>query len=150
MKVALLAVAAVFSFAQVRTPEVGRPTAIGGHDYRIYRGDGTTATMDELLAASRTAEVTFVGEPHNDPVAHYLEEQFLRDTWDRRLALSMEMFERDVQYVLDEYLADLITEPNLISNGRAWKNYKSDYSPLVEFAKEKKIPVIAANAPRRY
>src|SRR5262249_50739036 len=56
----------------------------------------------------------------------------------------------DVQYVLDEYLADLITEPNLIASGRAWKNYESDYRPLVEFAKEKRMPVIAANAPRRY
>src|SRR5262245_53119705 len=106
--------------------------------------------MDQLLAASRAAEVTFVGEPHNDPVAHYLEEQVLRGTWDAQVALSLEMFERDVQYVLDEYLADLITEPNLIASGRAWKNYASDYRPLVEFAKEKKMSVIAANAPRRY
>jgi uncharacterized iron-regulated protein len=98
----------------------------------------------------KAAEVTFIGEVHNDPVAHYLEEQLLRRTWDLQLALSLEMFERDVQYVLDEYLAGLITEPNLIASGRAWKNYASDYRPLVEFAKEKRMPVIAANAPRRY
>jgi uncharacterized iron-regulated protein len=120
------------------------------HNYRIYRGDGTAATMDQLLAASGAAEVTFVGESHSDPVAHYLEEQVLRGTWDARLALSLEMFERDVQYILDEYLADLITERNLMESGRAWNNYASDYRPLVEFAKEKRMPVIAANAPRRY
>jgi uncharacterized iron-regulated protein len=149
MKVAVLAIAAVLSVAQAREPEAGKPPAIDEHNYRIYRGDGTAATMDQLLAASRAAEVTFIGEPHDDPVAHYLEEQFLRGTWDPRLALSLEMFERDVQYILDEYLADLITEPNLIASGRAWKNY-ADYRPLVEFAKEKRMPVIAANAPRRY
>ncbi|HXF42820.1 MAG TPA: ChaN family lipoprotein, partial [Pyrinomonadaceae bacterium] len=33
---------------------------------------------------------------------------------------------------------------------RPWPNYKSDYRPLIEFAKENKIKVIAANAPRRY
>jgi uncharacterized iron-regulated protein len=66
------------------------------------------------------------------------------------LALSLEMFERDVQYVLDEYLAGLILESHLISSGRAWKNYASDYRRMIEFAKEKKIPVVAANAPRRY
>ena len=60
------------------------------------------------------------------------------------------MFERDVQYVLDEYLAGFITENHLIASGRAWKNYASDYRPLIEFAKEKKMPVVAANAPRRY
>jgi uncharacterized iron-regulated protein len=149
MKFALLAIAAVLSFAQTRNPEVGKAVAMDEH-YRIYRGDGTAATMDQLFAASGAAEVTFVGELHNDPVAHYLEKEFLRATWDPRLALSLEMFERDVQYVLDEYLADLITEPDLIASGRAWKNYASDYGPLVEFAKEKRMPVIAANAPRRY
>jgi len=149
MKAALLAIAAVLSFAQSRNPEVGKVVAIDEH-YRIYRGDGTAATMDQLLAASGAAEVTFLGEPHSDPVAHYLEEELLRATWDARLALSLEMFERDVQYVLDEYLADLITERDLIASGRAWKNYASDYRPLVEFAKERRMPVIAANAPRRY
>jgi uncharacterized iron-regulated protein len=150
MKVALFGIAAVLSFVQAREPAADRPVATGEGHYRIYRGDGTSATMDEMLAAMGAAEVTFVGEVHNDPVAHYLEEQLLRRTWDERLALSLEMFERDVQYILDEYLAGLITEPNLIASGRAWKNYASDYRPLVEFAKEKKMPVIAANAPRRY
>jgi uncharacterized iron-regulated protein len=60
------------------------------------------------------------------------------------------MFERDAQIVVDEYLADLINENNFISASRAWGNYKTDYRPLVEFAKANKIPVIAANAPRRY
>jgi uncharacterized iron-regulated protein len=150
MNVALLGIAAVLSFAQAREPAAAKPIAIGEQHYRIYRGDGTAATVDDLLAAMKAAEVTFIGEVHNDPVAHYLEEQLLRRTWDKQLALSFEMFERDVQYVLDEYLAGLITEPNLTASGRAWKNYSSDYRPLVEFAKEKGMPVIAANAPRRY
>jgi uncharacterized iron-regulated protein len=150
MNVAVLAIAAVLFFAQARKPEVATPAALDEQHYRIYHGDGTAATMDQLLAASAAAEVTFIGEPHDDPIAHYLEQQVLRSTWDAKLALSLEMFERDVQYVLDEYLADLITETNLTESGRAWKNYASDYRPLVEFAKEKKMPVIASNAPRRY
>jgi len=127
-----------------------QPPVIGEQHYRIYRGDGSAATLDHLVAASRAAVVTFLGESHDDPVAHYLEEQILRRTWDPDAALSLEMFERDVQYVLDEYLAGFITENHLIASGRAWKNYASDYRPLIEFAKEKKMPVVAANAPRRY
>src|SRR5262245_18896642 len=150
MIIALLGMAALFSFAQASEPAAEKPVAIGEEHYRIYRGDGTPATMDELLAAMKAAEITFIGEVHNEPVAHYLEQQLLQRTWEAGLALSLEMFERDVQYVLDEYLAGLITEPNLIASGRAWKNYASDYRPLVEFAKEKRMPVIAANAPRRY
>jgi uncharacterized iron-regulated protein len=61
----------------------------------------------------------------------------------------MEMFETDIQGILDEYLQGLIRENIFITDSRAWKNYK-DYRPLVEFARENKIPVIAANAPKRY
>ena len=150
MKVAVLGIAALLSFGQARVPKADAQIAIGEQHYRIYRGDGTAATMDELVKAVGAAEVTFIGEFHHDRVAHYLEEQLLRRTWDARLALSLEMFERDVQCILDEYLAGLIVEKNLITDGRAWKNYPADYRPLVEFAKEKKMPVIAANAPKRY
>jgi uncharacterized iron-regulated protein len=125
-------------------------TAIGEQHYRIYHGDGRLATLDEVITASAAATVTFLGESHDDPVAHYIEEQILRRVYKPDLALSLEMFETDVQYVLDEYLAGLITESHFIASARAWKNYKSDYRPLIEFAKERKTPVIAANAPRRY
>jgi uncharacterized iron-regulated protein len=126
------------------------PVAIGEQHYRVYRGDGTSATLDQLVAESRSADVTFLGESHDDPVAHYLEQQILRQSWNADLVLSLEMFERDVQYVLDEYLAGVITESHLLASGRTWKNYALDYRPLIEFAKEKKMPVVAANAPRRY
>jgi uncharacterized iron-regulated protein len=141
---------ALLSFAALLLVQNPKPPVIGQQHYSIYRGDGTAATLDQLVAESRAAVVTFLGESHDDPVAHYLEEQILRRTWGPEAALSLEMFERDVQYVLDEYLAGLITEAHLISSGRAWKNYVPDYRPLIEFAKEKKMPVVAANAPRRY
>src|SRR5262249_7418994 len=150
MKSLLLAIVALLPFVQTPHPEAPKPAEIDEQHYRIYRGDGTPATLDEVLAASRAVTVTFLGEPHDDPVAHYLEEQVLRRTWDSRLALSLEMFERDVQYVVDEYLAGLISEANLIASARPWKNYATDYRPLVEFAKEKGMVVIAANTPRRY
>jgi uncharacterized iron-regulated protein len=68
----------------------------------------------------------------------------------RPVALSLEFFERDVQLPLDEYLAGIISESSFRAASRPWPRYQSDYRPLIEFAKEQKIPVIAANAPRRY
>jgi uncharacterized iron-regulated protein len=139
----------LFSLAVVLVQDP-KPPGVGEQHYRIYRGDGSTATLDQLVAESRATVVTFLGESHDDPVAHYLEEQILRRTWDPAAALSLEMFERDVQYVLDEYLAGFITENHLVASARAWKNYALDYRPLIEFAKEKRMPVLASNAPRRY
>ena len=37
----------------------------------------------------------------------------------------------------------------MIKEARAWNNYK-DYKPVVEFAKQNNLSVIAANTPRRY
>lgn len=123
---------------------------ITGQHYRVYRADGTPASLDDVLAASMASTVTFLGESHDDPVAHHLEERVLRETAEPGMALSLEMFESDVQYVLDEYLSGMIREDHLIKSGRAWKNYDSDYRPLIEFAKENDMPVVAANVPRRY
>ncbi len=60
------------------------------------------------------------------------------------------MFERDVQTVLDEYLAGLISERHFLLSSRPWNNYNTDYRPLVEYARAHRLPVIAANAPARY
>lgn len=123
---------------------------VGEQHYRIYTRAGEPASLDQLLARVRATTVTFLGESHDDPAAHYLENLILRSSYSPGQILSLEMFENDVQGVVDEYLADLISEDHLVKSGRAWKNYASDYRPLVEWAKEKGIPVVAANAPRRY
>ncbi len=118
--------------------------------FRVYRSDGTVADIESILQAATQNDVIFLGETHTDPVAHYLEKRLFEGIADEKTTLSLEMFESDVQYVLDEYLHGLITEEQLISAGRAWKAYKTDYRDLIEYAKGKKLPVVAANAPRRY
>jgi|GEM_PF-252407 len=122
-------------------------------DFRIYRSDGTPATMADVRAALGGADVVFVGELHNDPVSHYIEQRVLEGWFDAHghaAALSLEMFGRDVQYIVDEYLAGLITDSHFQQASSPWSNYETDYRPLVEFAKENGLAVIAANAPRRY
>src|SRR5690606_38152495 len=99
----------------------------------------------------QVAEVVFFGEEHNDSIAHILEYDLLKAMNERYegVALSMEMFVSDDQLVLDEYLAGIITERNLMKDAVLWGNYH-DYHPLVEYAKAHGIPVLAANAPSRY
>jgi uncharacterized iron-regulated protein len=63
--------------------------------------------------------------------------------------VSLEMFERDVQPLLDQYLAGTISEANFLAGGRPWDNYLTDYRPLVELARVRGWPVLAANVPRR-
>ncbi len=126
------------------------PPAISMEHYRVYRGDGTASSLNTLLEEAADKQVLFIGESHNDPVAHHLEAEIYRALWRPELALSLEMFERDVQLVLDEYLSGLISDNHLQESGRAWSNYETDYKPLIAFAREQQGTVIAANAPRRY
>jgi uncharacterized iron-regulated protein len=147
--------------AQDSSPGVGDSAYVAG-DYRVYSGNGTESSIDDIVAAMAGVEVVFVGETHDDPTGHFLEAELLRRAYQavesestadgetRSVALSLEFFQRDAQPILDEYLAGLITEKAFLAASRPWPRYKTDYRPLVEFAKERDLAVIAGNAPRRY
>ncbi|MBD0326205.1 MAG: ChaN family lipoprotein, partial [Pyrinomonadaceae bacterium] len=130
-------------------------------NYRIYDArTGKALSIDDLLKAFDTVETVCVGELHNDAAAHAFEAELFKSTLahniadkDRRgrpVVLSLEMFERDVQVVLDEYLRGLIAERHFLLSSRPWNNYQTDYRPLLELAREHKSAVLAANAPARY
>lgn len=101
--------------------------------------------VDELAAQ----DVVFLGEEHDNEVGHFQHAALLRSIHERRdaVVLSMEMFERDVQHVLDRYLGGEIDEATFLAESRPWSNYETDYRPMVEYAKQHGLPVIAANAP---
>lgn len=109
-------------------------------------------SVDDIITDMQNADILFFGEEHNDSIGHILEAEIFRKLnieFPQKIALSMEMFHTDVQLILNEYLADLISEKNFIKEGRAWPNY-NDYKPLVELAKSNHLQVIAANAATRY
>jgi uncharacterized iron-regulated protein len=122
-------------------------------NYRIYDTKaGQLSSIDKIVAGCADANVLFFGEEHNDSAGHYLEDTIfkaLHKQFGNKLALSMEMFEIDGQLVFNEYLAGLIPEDRFVKDIRLWSNYK-DYRPMVEYARQNNIPVIAANTPRRY
>lgn len=108
--------------------------------------------MDDIVADMAKAEVLFFGEEHNDSIGHYLEVTLFKKlaaAYQNKVGLTLEMFHTDVQPVINEYLAGIITEKNFIKESRAWNNYK-DYKPMIEFAKNEGIVVIGGNAAARY
>ncbi len=121
--------------------------------YRIFDKKGNPATFEDLLKASRKSDVTFFGELHNNPIAHWLQYELTIAMYEAvkgELALGAEMFEADNQLLLDEYLAGTIKDKTFEDEARVWNNYATDYKPLVEFAKEKGLGFTATNIPRRY
>ena len=96
-------------------------------------------------------DIVLFGEFHNNAIAHWLELAVAKDlSQSRELTFGAEMFEADNQQALNDYLAGKITAKGLDSAARLWSNYKTDYAPIVNFAKEKKAVFVATNIPRRY
>jgi uncharacterized iron-regulated protein len=119
---------------------------------RVYDTRRSVFTdFEVMLADLSAADVVFIGEQHDDPNTHRLEQAILDGLRRRRVAVtvSLEMFERDVQHLVDHYLAGSITEAQFLQDARPWPRYTTDYRPLVELAKTEGWGVVAANVPRR-
>ncbi len=115
--------------------------------------DGATGAQIDLVAMAdrfATRDVVFLGEEHDNDYGHAMQREMLEQLHSRRpdLILSLEMFERDVQPILDDYLGGGISEAEFLENSRPWPNYKKHYSPLVEYARAEGLAVLAANIPR--
>ena len=119
--------------------------------FLIFDGNGREASYKDMLKASERAEVVLFGEEHDNAIAHWLQFELTKDLSEKKqLILGAEMLEADNQKQLDQYLRGEINQKQLDSTARLWPNYKTDYKPLVDFAKSNKIPFIATNIPRRF
>lgn len=122
-------------------------------NYKIYSvKQAKEVGINDIIEDMKNNDVLFYGEEHNDSVTHYLENKIFESLFQKyqsNMALSMEMFERDVQPIMNEYLTSEIREKNFKKDARAWSNYR-DYRPMVEFCKTNKLDVVCANAAGRY
>ena len=118
---------------------------------RVYDSSRKEFTdFEAMLAALARADVVFLGEQHDSAPTHRLQLAALQGLARRRgdIVLSLEMFERDVQMPLGHFLSGHLPEPEFLKEARPWPRYATDYKPLVDFAKARKWPVVAANVPR--
>ena len=137
--------------------------------YQIFDVEGKKSSYKSILEKAKEADIILFGESHNNPIVHWLQIELTKDLFydlnqnkseiqskaknknsKNNLLLGAEMFEADNQTILDEYLNNIITEKNFEAEARLWNNYKTDYKPLVEFAKENQLIFVATNIPRRY
>jgi len=119
--------------------------------YVLYNAKGKKVSYKKMIKTLVGKDVALFGEYHNNPISHWLQLEVTRDCKQTRdLVLGAEMFERDNQEALDRYLKGEIDAKQLADQARLWKNYKTDYAPLVNFAKANNLPFIGTNIPRRY
>ncbi len=152
----LLAVMAVAAAIPVGAGPVYAEEAIGEKrsDPVVWADSrsGNVVSLGEMMDGLSNYQVVVFGEFHDSQPIHDGELEVLRELYSRHgstLALSLEMFERDVQPVMDAYLAGTISEAEFLAASRPWPQYETAYKPMVEFAKKEGIPVLTGNIPRR-
>ena len=119
--------------------------------YILYNAKGKKLSYEKMIKVLKEKDILLFGEFHNNPISHWLQLEVttsLKQT--RDLVLGAEMFEQDNQEALDLYLKGKIKAKGLDSMARLWKNYPTDYAPLVNFAKENSLAFGATNIPRKY
>ena len=116
----------------------------------IATNNDTVRSGSAVADAVIDADVVVLGELHDTPDVHRTHHELIAAMYARRpnMVIAMEMFERDVQNVLLQYLSGLIDEGTFRAAARPWPDYARDYRPVIEFAKKNQIIVLAANAPR--
>ncbi|MCS7074076.1 MAG: ChaN family lipoprotein, partial [Bacteroidia bacterium] len=120
--------------------------------YQIYNSKGKAVTFQTVLAEMGKADVFFFGELHNNPIAHWLTYELVYQHGQKtfhQFVIGMEMLETHQQEVLNAYLQGKI-DTDTWESEKLWQNYKTDYKPIIEYAKQNRVPVIATNIPRQY
>ena len=119
--------------------------------YTLFDSRGKKVSYDKMINRLKENDIVLFGEFHNNPIVHWLQLEVTRDLQSLRpLVLGAEMFEQDNQEALNRYLDGSLSAKGLDSSARLWPNYKTDYAPLVNFARANRIPFAATNIPRRF
>ena len=137
----LLSLTALLSYAQPKPA------------YSIFTADGKQTDYGKMLKTLQDADIIFIGETHNCPVAHWMEYEITSDMIRKSpkgLTLGAEMFETDNQLLVDEYTSGVISSDKIEAEAKLWDNYWTDYSGLLYLAREHGLKFVATNVPRRY
>lgn len=121
--------------------------------YAIFTSEGEETDYGKMLKALNKADIIFIGETHNCPIAHWMEYEITSDIIRKSpkgLVLGAEMFESDDQLLVDEYTAGVISSDKFENEAKLWDNYWTDYAQLLYLAREHSLKFVATNIPRRY
>lgn len=106
--------------------------------------------LEKVINDLHDKKIIYIGE-HHDEFAHHINQlNIIREKYkaNRKLAIGMEMFQRPFQRVIDDYINGRIDEREFLKRTEYFKRWKLDYNlykPIVDFARQNKIPIIALN-----
>jgi len=136
-------------------PVTDRATA--GHDADSVQATpvldlGAMQDLEGIIPKLADKRVVFVGETHNRLDHHLTQLEIIRrlHALHPRLAIGMEAFQQPFQAVLDDYIAGRLSEDELLRGTEYYTRWRFDYrlyAPILRYAREQQLPVIALNLP---
>jgi uncharacterized iron-regulated protein len=121
--------------------------------YQVFDSNGKKVKSKKMMKKLKTADFVFFGEYHDNPISHWMQYEVTKVLFEEHgtdLMLAFEMFERDQQDLINDYISGKMEDKAFEDSCRLWPNYKTDYKPLVRFAADSGLHVVASNVPRRY
>lgn len=152
LAVLLLAVACA-PLAEADTSRPASPPVF--HEWQVWDVKaGQTLELEPWLASLASARIIYIGEEHRNRWHVEAALKVLRTlvARDQRPAVAMEMFGWDGQEAIDRYLSPSPpSRDQFLRESRwdeSWGGPFEDYEPLVDFAREHRLPLLALNPPR--
>ncbi len=109
--------------------------------------------LDRILEELAGSRIIYVGEAHDEYGHHLKQLEIIRKL--RALypdiAIGMEQFQTPFQTVLDNYIAGRLSEKEMLRESEWYRRWRFDfrlYRPILSYAREHRIPVVALNVPR--
>ncbi len=128
------------------------PDAAAVIDLPVVKPD-KTSSLQQTVRQFDNARVVLVGETHTRYDHHLVQLEILKQLYQKspNIALGVEWFQQPFQQHLDAYIAGEITEKEMLRRTEyfnRWRYNYLHYRPILQFARENGIPVIALNASR--
>lgn len=115
---------------------------------------GHNLALSDLVEALAPARVVFIGEIHDHPQGHQAQLDLLQELYkkDHHMVIGLELFERPDQPLLDRWTAGEIDRGAFLASVEGAilspAIYRV-YEPLLLWAADRGIPLLALNAPRK-
>jgi len=131
--------------------ELQMPVPIAGTSIKPRTFDlGDPRKVDELTGKLTDKRALFIGEIHDQPQHHQNQLRLIQNLYARYpyIAIGVEYFQQPFQTHINDYIAGYIDEREMLIRTEYFKRWQVDYrmlQPILNFAREKHIPVLALN-----
>jgi uncharacterized iron-regulated protein len=110
-------------------------------------------SLPEVVEGVANKKIIYVGEMHDVFAHHAVQLDIIAGIYqrNRNIAIGMEMFQRPFQKTLDDFVLGVIDEREFLEKSEYFKRWGFDYNlykPILDFARSRRIPVVALNLDR--